>query len=63
MDLTRVTIDLSLGENDAQNVGYHSILLDDWATIKDHAVFANIENADPLTIADGGGSVPYRRQD
>ena len=58
-DFAAVTIELGRDENDAQNVNYHTKLLDAWNTLQGHATFEGIVRENPPSIKDGGACAPF----
>ena len=62
-DWTSVTIELSGGEKDPQNVAYHATVLDAWKLVQGHSVFDGIDTQDPLSIANGGTQAPFSQKE
>ena len=54
-----LTIQLQGGEQDLQNVDYIAKLTEAWTLVSNHPNFDNIQQAIPLSLAEGGAQVPY----
>ena len=58
-----LTIQLQGGEQDLQNVDYIAKLTEAWTLVSNHPNFENIQQASPLSLAEGGAQVPYKHSD
>ena len=58
-----LTIQLQGGEQDLQNVDYIAKLTEAWTLVSNHSNFDNIQQATPLSLAEGGAQVPYKHSD
>ena len=55
-----LTIQLQGGEQDLQNVAYITTLTEAWALVSNHPNFNNVQQAIPLSLAEGGAQVPHK---
>ena len=58
-----LTIQLQGGEQDLQNVAYITTLTEAWALVSNHRNFSNVQQAIPLSLAEGCAQVPYKHPD
>ena len=54
-----VTIELKPGDADANNVAYHTLVLEAWDEVRDHPKFKQITEASPLDFKAGGSQAPF----